>query len=119
MIYYYFLFMATPATYGGSWARGRIGAVAAGLPHSHSHRGYERRLRPTLQLAATLDPNPLSEARVDPASSRTLCRVFTLPSHDVNASISFISAQMFITSSCYLAGIYLTLSVLLSTGEVV
>ena len=28
---YFFIFRATPATYGGSQARGRIGAVAAGL----------------------------------------------------------------------------------------
>ena len=31
-----FLFRATHVAYGGSQARGRIGAVAAGLSHNHS-----------------------------------------------------------------------------------
>ena len=35
---------------------GPIGAVAAGLHHSHSNVGSELRLRPTPQLTATLDP---------------------------------------------------------------
>ena len=39
-----------------SRARGRIGAVAAGLHHSHSNAGSEPRLRPTPQLTATPDP---------------------------------------------------------------
>ena len=39
---FYFLqkknfFMATPAAYESSRARGRIGTTAAGLPHSHSN----------------------------------------------------------------------------------
>ena len=33
------LFGAAPAAYGGSQARDRIGAVAAGLHHSHSNTG--------------------------------------------------------------------------------
>ena len=38
--YYYFgLSRATPEAYGGSQARGRIGAAAAGLYHSHSSPG--------------------------------------------------------------------------------
>ena len=45
-----------PAAYGGSQARGRIGAVAAGLRQSHSNAGSEPRLRPTPQLTATPDP---------------------------------------------------------------
>jgi len=38
-IYFYliFLFMAAPAAYGSSQARGQIGAAAAGLCHSHSN----------------------------------------------------------------------------------
>ena len=31
-----FFFMAAPTAYGGSQARGLIGAEASGLPHSHS-----------------------------------------------------------------------------------
>ena len=47
---------AAPATYGGSQARGRIGATAAGLRQSHSNAGSEPHLRPTPQLMAMLDP---------------------------------------------------------------
>ena len=49
-------FMAAPAAYGGSQARGPIGAVAASLHHSHSNAGSKPRLQPTPQLTATLDP---------------------------------------------------------------
>ena len=51
--YFYFiitiflLFRAVPAAYGGSQARGRIGAVAAGLCLNHSNPRSEPRLRPT------------------------------------------------------------------------
>ena len=51
-----FAFWATPAAYGGSQARGRIGATAAGLHHSHSIVGSEWHLQPTLQVMAMLDP---------------------------------------------------------------
>ena len=37
---------------------GPIGAVATGLPHSHSNTGSETHLWPTAQLKATLDPQP-------------------------------------------------------------
>ena len=47
---------AAPTAYAGSQARGRIGAVAAGLHQSHSNAGFEPRLQPTPQLMATLDP---------------------------------------------------------------
>ena len=47
---------AAPTAYGGSQARGRIGAIAAGLHHSHSNSGFEPRLQPTPQLTATPDP---------------------------------------------------------------
>ena len=50
------LFRATPAAYGGSQARGRIGAVAGALRQSHSNAGSESRLRPAPQLTAMLDP---------------------------------------------------------------
>ena len=46
---------AAPEAYGGSLARGPIGAVAASLGHSHSNWGSEPRLQPTPQLTATLD----------------------------------------------------------------
>ena len=47
---------AAPAAYGGSQARGRIGAIATGLHQSHSNAGSELCLQPIPQLTATLDP---------------------------------------------------------------
>ena len=49
-------FQASPAAHGGSQARGRIRAVAAGLRHSHSHSQSELCLQPTPQLTATPGP---------------------------------------------------------------
>ena len=57
-LFIYLLFRAASSAYGGSQARGRIGAVAAGLGHSHSIAGSEPLLRPTPQLMATPDPQP-------------------------------------------------------------
>ena len=47
---------AAPAAYGGFQARGLIGAVAAGLHHSHGNSGSEPRPRHTPQFTAPLDP---------------------------------------------------------------
>ena len=47
---------AAPSAYGGSQARGRVGAVATSLHHSHSNTGSEPRLQPTPELTATTDP---------------------------------------------------------------
>ena len=47
---------AAPGAYGGSQARGVIGAVASSLHHSHSNVGFKLHLRPTPQLTATPDP---------------------------------------------------------------
>ena len=46
---------AAPAAYGGSQARGGIGAVAASLHQSHSNARSEPRLQPIPQLTATPD----------------------------------------------------------------
>ena len=59
----FLLFRATPTAYGGSQARGPIGATAAGLRHSHSNARSEPRLQPIPQLTATPILNPLSKAR--------------------------------------------------------
>ena len=50
------IFWATPVAYGGSQARGRIGATAAGLRQNHSNVGSEPRLQPTAQLMAMPGP---------------------------------------------------------------
>ena len=54
--FFFGLFGAAPVAYGGSQARGRIGVVAAGLHHSHSHARAEVCLQPTAQLTAMPDP---------------------------------------------------------------
>ena len=43
-LFTYLLFRATLLDYGGSQARGQIGAAAAGPHHSHSNSGSEPRL---------------------------------------------------------------------------
>jgi len=53
---FFCLFRATPVPHGGSQARDPIGAVVAGLRHSHSSEGSELHLRPTPQLTATQYP---------------------------------------------------------------
>ena len=47
---------ATPMAYGGSQAKGRIGAAVASLHQSHSKSGSEPHLRPIPQLTAKPDP---------------------------------------------------------------
>ena len=49
--------------YGGSQARGQIGAVAASLHHSHSNRGSKPRLRLHHSSRQCQILNPLSKAR--------------------------------------------------------
>ena len=56
-VFLFFVFSrATPAAYGGSQARGLIGAIAASLCQSHSNVGSELGLRPTPQLTVMPDP---------------------------------------------------------------
>ena len=54
--FFFLLFRATPTAYGGSQVRGPMGAVAAGLCHSHSNTGSKLHLRPIPQLTAIPDP---------------------------------------------------------------
>ena len=56
-------FRATPEAYGGSRARGQIGAAAASLHHSHSNTGYKSSLGPIAQLTATPDPEPTEQGQ--------------------------------------------------------
>ena len=51
---FFFFFRVVPAAHGGSQSRGRIGATAAVLHHSHSNTGSKLCLQPT-QLTAMLD----------------------------------------------------------------
>ena len=45
--FFFFQVMATPVAYGTSPARGRIGAAATGLRHSHGNTGSKPHLRST------------------------------------------------------------------------
>ena len=58
--WFFFCLFAFPraalTAYGGSQARGLIGAVATSLRQSYSNSGSELRLQPTPQLTAALDP---------------------------------------------------------------
>ena len=54
--FFFWLFRAAPSTHGSSQARGQIGAIAAGLHHSHSNARSEARLRSSWQPTATPDP---------------------------------------------------------------
>ena len=54
---------AALVAYGGAQARGRIGAVAAGLHQSHSNAGSEPHLQPTPSSRQHRILNPLSKAR--------------------------------------------------------
>ena len=61
---FFLLFLwAAPAAYGGSQARGGIGAVATGLRQSHSNAGSEPRLQPTPQLTAMPDHQPTEQGQ--------------------------------------------------------
>ena len=53
--FFFVFFRAIPTAYGSSRARGRIGAVAPGLHHSHCNARSKLRLQPVPQLAAVLD----------------------------------------------------------------
>ena len=67
LIIFYFLSFcplgAVPTAYGGSQARGPIGAVSAGLCQNHSNARSGPHLWPTQQLMATPILNPLRKAR--------------------------------------------------------
>ena len=54
--FFFLLFRATPVAYGGSQARCRIEATAAGLHHSHSNARSGPRLQTIPQFKATPDP---------------------------------------------------------------
>ena len=59
--YFFCFFRAAPVAYGGSQAKGLIGAIATGLRHSHSNAGSEPCLQPTPQLTAMPDPQPTEQ----------------------------------------------------------
>ena len=67
---FFFLFRAAPMAYGSSQARGRIGAAAAGLHHSHSNTRSKPHLQPTPQLTGgmCIDAATMENSREVPQS---------------------------------------------------
>ena len=60
---YFAISWATPAAYGGSQARGRIGAVATSLHQSHSNQDLSRVCNLHHSSRQRQIVNPLSKAR--------------------------------------------------------
>ena len=56
MVFFPFLFSATPVAYEGFQARDKIGASAASLHHRNINMGSEPPLQPTLQFVSMPDP---------------------------------------------------------------
>ena len=65
---------AARASYGGSQARGQIGAVATGLRHSHSNMGSELCLQPTPQHSNARSLTQAARPGIVPAASHLLLR---------------------------------------------
>ena len=55
LVFFVFFSRAVPIAYGGSQARGPIGAAAASLRQSHNNARSELHPQPTPQLTATPD----------------------------------------------------------------
>ena len=103
-VLFFGLFRAAPTVYGSSLARGRIGAIAASLHHSHNYAGSKPSLRATPQLTATTDSQPTEQGqgpnRVLMDTSRVCYRwattgtpmtVFLTNTHTYNLSLSLTS----------------------------
>ena len=77
VLFCFLLFSAEPMAYGGSRAKSWIGAIAAGLHHSHSNVGSEPCLWLTPQFTATTDLTHWARPGIKPASLRILVRFVT------------------------------------------
>ena len=72
----FLLFRARREAYGVSQARGRMGAEAASLHHSHSNAGADSHLQPTPQPIAMLHPQPhCARPRNGPTTPRILAGI--------------------------------------------
>ena len=106
------LFRAAPAAYGGSQARGRIGAVAAGPHHSHSNTGSE--LPQTYCTTVHGNAGSLTHGGrtgIEPASSWIpVGFVSTAPQRELPSTFLFTFHFILFMYLCIYLGIYLFLS---------
>ena len=79
--------MATPAAYGNSQPRGRIGAAAEAYSTATAMQDLTCICGRCHSLRQCWVLNPLSEASDAPASSGRLCWILNPPSHNVSATI--------------------------------
>ena len=73
-MFFFFLFKVAPAAYGSSQARGRIGATAADLCHSHSNARAKLHL---CDPCHSLWQHRILKPGIKPASSRIIVRFLT------------------------------------------
>ena len=93
-VFFFFVFSrAAPAAYGGSQARGLIGAVTASLHHSHSNLGSELCLWPTHSSQQPWILNPLSKARDWTRILMDASRVLNPLSHNRNSCIIWFNLR--------------------------
>ena len=90
--FFFFVFLG-PTAYGGSQARGLIGAVAASLSHSHSHSHSQIRAASVTYTTAHRNPNSLTHgarAGIKPATSGFLVGfVSTAPRRELLSWLRF------------------------------
>ena len=83
--FFFFLFKAKPAAYGGSQVRGLIGAAAAGLRHNHSNTGSKCICHHATACGNARSLTYGEKPGIEPASSCALCWVLNQLSHNGNA----------------------------------
>ena len=101
-LFFLSLFRATFTAYGGSQARGPIGATAAGHSHSHSNTRSEPPLRPTPQLT-----DPLIKTRdwtcllMDTSQIRFHCTIMRTPLYSFFFKFYWSIADLQCDHFCY------------------
>ena len=78
-IFFLFLFRATPEAYGGSQARGRIGAVTTSLHHSHTGSELHRRSRQRWIPNPPLEASEQTCTLMDTSRIRSSCATMGTP----------------------------------------
>ena len=99
--YFFFLFMAAPASHLSSQAMGRIRAADAGLHHSYSNvdRSHICNLHhSSWQRCGKRSLTHWARPRIKPTSSQTLYWILNLLSHSINSCVLFLTLRTFRSS---------------------